>query len=211
MKPSKTKIRVLIADDHTIVRMGLVSLLGTEKDMEVVGQAKNGSEAVQTALKTKPDVVIMDLVMPKMDGVEATIELQKTLPSARILVLTTFGTSDGIAHALASGASGALIKSAENLDLITAIRQVAAGRRYLSPEIAEQLKLDPPVPELTPRQKDILALMIRGFTNRDIANQLSLSTESVNEYVNAILQKVGAANRTEAVAIALRKHLLKSG
>ena len=211
MKPSKQKTRILIADDHTIVRMGLVSLLGTEKDMEVVGQAKNGSEAVQTALKTKPDVVIMDLVMPKMDGVEATVELQKALPSARILVLTTFGTSDGIAHALASGASGALIKSAENLDLITAIRQVAAGRRYLSPEIAEQLKLDPPVPELTPRQKDILALMIRGFTNRDIANQLSLSTESVNEYVNAILQKVGAANRTEAVAIALRKHLLKSG
>ena len=203
------KIKVLIADDHTIVRAGLTALLGTEKDIEVVGEAKNGAEAVSNAVELNPDIVIMDLMMPKMDGVEATKELLRKAPSVKTILLTTYGTSDGIAHALRAGARGAVLKNADNSELAKAIRIVAQGGDYISPDIRQQLAADPPVPDLTPRQSEILESMVRGLTDRDIAQQLRLSTESVSEHVGAIRQKIGAANRTEAVAIAMRKYLLK--
>ena len=203
------KIKVLIADDHTIVRAGLTALLGTEKDIEVVGEAKNGAEAVSNAVELHPDVVIMDLMMPKMDGVEATKELLRKAPSVKTILLTTYGTSDGIAHALKAGARGAVLKNADNSELAKAIRIVAQGGDYISPDIRQQLAADPPVPDLTPRQSEILESMVRGLTDRDIAQQLRLSPESVSEHVGAIRQKIGAANRTEAVAIAMRKYLLK--
>ena len=203
------KIKVLIADDHTIVRAGLTALLGTEKDIEVVGEAKNGAQAVSEAIKLHPDIVIMDLMMPKMDGVEATKELIRKAPSAKTILLTTYGTSDGIAHALRAGARGAVLKNADNSELAKAIRIVAQGGDYISPDIRQQLAADPPVPDLTPRQSEILESMVRGLTDRDIAQQLRLSPESVSEHVGAIRQKIGAANRTEAVAIAMRKYLLK--
>ena len=203
------KIKVLIADDHTIVRAGLTALLGTEKDIEVVGEAKNGAEAVSNAVELNPDIVIMDLMMPKMDGVEATKELLRKAPSVKTILLTTYGTSDGIAHALRAGARGAVLKNADNSELAKAIRIVAQGGDYISPDIRQQLEADPPVPDLTSRQSEILELMVRGLTDRDIAQQLGLSPESVSEHVGAIRQKIGAANRTEAVAIAMRKYLLK--
>jgi DNA-binding NarL/FixJ family response regulator len=203
------KIKVLIADDHTIVRAGLTALLGTEKDIEVVGEAKNGAEAVSNAVELNPDIVIMDLMMPKMDGVEATKELLRKAPSVKTILLTTYGTSDGIAHALRAGARGAVLKNADNSELAKAIRIVAQGGDYISPDIRQQLAADPPVPDLTPRQSEILESMVRGLTDRDIAQQLGLSPESVSEHVGAIRQKIGAANRTEAVAIAMRKYLLK--
>ena len=203
------KIKVLIADDHTIVRAGLTALLGTEKDIEVVDEAKNGAEAVSKAVELHPDIVIMDLMMPKMDGVEATKELLRKAPSAKTILLTTYGTSDGIAHALRAGARGAVLKNADNSELAKAIRIVAQGGDYISPDIRQQLAADPPVPDLTPRQSEILESMVRGLTDRDIAQQLGLSPESVSEHVGAIRQKIGAANRTEAVAIAMRKYLLK--
>lgn len=203
------KIKVLIADDHTIVRAGLTALLGTEKDIEVVGEAKNGAEAVSNAVELQPDIVIMDLMMPKMDGVEATKELLRKAPSVKTILLTTYGTSDGIAHALKAGARGAVLKNADNSELAKAIRIVAQGGDYISPDIRQQLAADPPVPDLTPRQSEILESMVRGLTDRDIAALLRLSPESVSEHVGAIRQKIGAANRTEAVAIAMRKYLLK--
>ena len=203
------KIKVLIADDHTIVRAGLTALLGTEKDIEVVGEAKNGAEAVSNAVELHPDIVIMDLMMPKMDGVEATKELLRKAPSVKTILLTTYGTSDGIAHALRAGARGAVLKNADNSELAKAIRIVAQGGDYISPDIRQQLAADPPVPDLTPRQSEILESMVRGLTDRDIAALLGLSPESVSEHVGAIRQKIGAANRTEAVAIAMRKYLLK--
>lgn len=203
------KTRILIADDHTIVRMGLAALLRTERDFDVVGEAANGEEAVAKAVRLAPDVILMDLMMPKMDGIAATAEIHGKVPSAKVLILTTFGTSDGIARALKSGAAGALMKSAENADLIRAIRTVASGGRYLSPEVERQIEADPPVPELTPRQKDVLASMVKGLSNPDIARTLGIRRDGVAEHVNAILQKIGAANRTEAVAIAVRKQLLK--
>ena len=203
------KIRILIADDHLIVRTGLSALLGTEKDLEVVGLVKNGIEAVRETTRLQPDVVIMDLMMPKMDGVEATAEISRTTAGARVILLTTFGTSDGIAHALEAGAKGAILKNADNAELVKAIRTVARGGEFIAQEIRQQLAANPPVPEFTPRQREILASMVRGLTDRDIARQLGIRQDGVNDHVSAILQKIGAANRTEAVAITLRRHLLK--
>jgi len=203
------KIRILIADDHAVVRMGLGALLGAEDDMEVVGEAKNGREAVARATDLRPDVVIMDLMMPKMDGAQATAELHAALPETKIVILTSFGTSDGISHALSAGASAALMKTAENAELLKAIRSVVAGKTYLSTHVRSLLKEDPPIPELSPRQREILASISRGLTNAEIARQLGISLASVKTHVLALFDKIGAANRSEAATIGLRKHLLK--
>ena len=205
----KQKIRVLIADDHTIVRIGLATLLGAEKDIEVVGEAQNGEAAVKEALRLEPDIIIMDLMMPKKDGAEATAELREKLPSAKIIILTTFGASDGIAHALEAGAAGALVKTADDDALVATIRAVAGGETVISAEIKRLLAENPRIPKLTPRQIEVLQSMTRGLTNRDIAKQLGIRQDRVDEHVAAILTKIGAANRTEAVAIAMRKLLLK--
>ena len=209
MKTDTPKIRVLIADDHKIVRAGLASLLGTEGDIDVVGQAANGREAVEQTLRLLPDVVLMDLMMPVMDGVQATEKIHAAAPQVKVVILTTFGTSDGIAHALAAGATGALMKNADDSELADAIRRTFRGEEAVAEEIRLQLELNPPVPALTPRQRDILDSMVRGLTNPDIAKQLGICQDRVKEHINAILVKLGAANRTEAATIALRKHLLK--
>ena len=203
------KIKLLIADDHAIVRYGLNSLFSAQKDILVVGQAKNGEEAVKLALSEKPDIVIMDLVMPKMDGVEATVAIKAAHPEIKIVLLTTFGSANGLSRALEAGADGALTKSIEDETLVTTVRKIAAGSRIISPEIRKMLAKDPPIPELSPRQKDILASITRGLTNKGIAAELGISARSVDEHVNTLFQKLGAANRAEAVAIALRKQLLK--
>jgi DNA-binding NarL/FixJ family response regulator len=202
-------IRVLIADDHAIVRYGLSALLGTERGIEVVGEAKNGIEAVARTKQLVPDVVIMDIVMPRKDGVEATVEIRAAVPSAKIVVLTSFGTSDKISRAIEAGATGALMKTAEDRELLSAIRTVANGGRVISPAVRKLISTDPPAPELTPRQLEILQAMARGLTNKDIAKMFGIRTDGVNEHVLAILAKLGAANRTEAVATAIRKQLIK--
>ena len=202
-------IRVLIADDHAIVRHGLCALLGTERGIEVVGEAKDGNEAVARTKQLAPDVVIMDIVMPRKDGVEATMEIRAAVPSAKIVVLTSFGTSDKISRAIEAGATGALLKTAEDRELISTIRTVANGGRVISPAVRKLISTDPPAPELTPRQLEILQAMARGLTNKDIAKMFSIRTDGVNEHVLAILAKLGAANRTEAVATAIRKQLIR--
>ena len=203
------KTKVLIADDHAIVRMGLASILGTKKDLEVVGDAEDGADAVRKAQKLQPDVVLMDIVMPEMDGATATAEIRRLLPTTKVLILTSFGEADGIAHALQAGASGALMKNIDYSELVEAIREVAKGGRIIAPEIERMLKESPPIPELTDRQREILLSMSRGLTDADIAKQLNLTPNSVREHITTIFNKFGAANKTEAVAIALRKHLLK--
>ena len=203
------RIKVLIADDHTIVRIGLKALFAEEADIEVVGEAKNGLEAVKVAIETRPDVVIMDLQMPKKDGVEATRELAEKLPSAAVAILTTYGTSDGIAHALQAGARGAMLKTADDARLVSAIRKIAAGEEYVSPDIRKLLAEDPPIPELSTRQREILKSLTSGLTNKEIAQQLGIRRDSVEDHINTLFAKLGATNRAEAVAIALRKHLLK--
>ena len=203
------KIRVLIADDHAVVRMGLASLLGTSKAIEVVGDAFDGEDTVRKALKLAPDVVVMDLVMPRKDGIAATAELQKKVPSAKILILTTFGSSENIAKALKAGAIGAVLKSSGNDELISAVLKVAKGERYLSGEVQQLLKDDPPLPDLSPRQVEILDAIARGLTNKEISTLLDISLESVKSHVKIILEKLGAGSRTEAASIAQRKQLLK--
>ena len=204
MKP----LRILLADDHAVVRIGLASLLEAERDMVVVGQAKNGEEAVQIARTEKPDVVVMDLMMPRMNGADATAALSAECPAAKVIVLTSYAAADDVAPALEAGAAGALMKTAEDGALVDAIRRIVNGERVISPEIRQLLAEDPPVPDLTPRQREILSSITRGLTNREIAVQLGIRRDGVDRHVNAILAKVGAANRAEAVAIALRKHLL---
>lgn len=202
-------IRVLIVDDHAILRMGLASLLNAKPGLEVIGEASNGLEGIRKTLKLNPDVVIMDLMMPKLDGVEATSRLKAEGSTAKILILTTFGTSDSIAHALDAGAVGAVMKNCDFKELVSAIRTIAGGGTYVSPEIERILKNDPPIAALSPRQSEILQSIVRGLSNPDIAKQLGISVDVVKEHVEALFQKIGAANRTEAVSIALRKHLLK--
>ena len=203
------KITVLIIDDHAILRMGLKSLLGTKKDIEVAGDAANGEAGVAKAARLKPDVAIVDLMMPGMDGAETTKRLLSVSPRTSVMILTTFGTADAISHALKAGARGAVMKNVDFPELVEAIRTVAAGGQALSPEIERLLSESPPIPSLSPRQTEILESITRGLSNGDIAKQLGISVDMVKEHVNSLLVKIGAANRTEAATIALRKHLLK--
>ena len=202
-------IRILIADDHAIVRMGLATLLGAQDGFEVVGEAANGEQAVARALKLRPDVVVMDLVMPKKDGVAATAELHEKLPSAKCLILTSFGTADEMHAALQAGATGILLKSSANSKLVASIRKVAAGKTVIADDVEQLLSEDQPVAELSPRQREILESITRGLSNAQIALQLDISAESVKTHMAKLFTKLGAASRAEAVAIAMRKHLLK--
>lgn len=202
------KTRVLIVDDHSILRMGLASLIGTRKDIEVAGDADGGPAALKKFMQLKPDVVIMDLVMPGMDGIETTREIVSRQPDAKILILTTFGTSDKIAAALRAGALGAIMKNAAFPDLVKAIKTTARGERYIADEIERIMEDDPPVQELSQRQLQILELMVRGLSNHDISVNLGISLDMVKEHATSLFVKIGAANRTEAVAIALRKQLV---
>ena len=204
------RTKVLIADDHSVVRMGLASLLGTAKDMEVVGEAVDGIDAVRKALKLRPDVVVMDLVMPRKNGVAATEEIRAAAPEVKILILTTFGTSDDIARALKAGATGAIMKSATNRELLATVQAVAAGQRVVSAEIEGLMRNDPPLPELSQRQREILDGICRGLTNKEIAMMLDISLESVKSHVKIILEKLDASSRTEAASIAAQKRLMPS-
>ena len=203
------KIRVLVADDHAIVRMGLVALLATEQDIEIVGEAEDGREAVKKAVTTKPDVVIMDIMMPILDGIAATAEIIKRAPGVKVLILTTSSSSDDYSRALAAGAHGIVVKRAANMELLSAIRSVASEKKVISSEARRLMQEDPPIPKLTDRQLGIIHSMMRGLTNREIATQFNITPNCVKAHIKRVCNKIGAANRTEAVAIAMRKHLLK--
>ena len=206
----KQKIRILIVDDHAVVRAGLKAILGFEKDFAVIGEAANGLDAVRKAKDLSPDIVIMDLMMPKLSGAEATARIVAENPDVRVLILTTYGSADDISRALDAGATGALMKTASNDQLASAIRKVAAGGKVITPEIAKTIRIDPPVTDLTPRQLEILQSVTRGLTNEDIAQQFGITSSGVKQHLSAVFAKLGASSRTEAVAIALRKQLLKA-
>ena len=205
----KQSIRILIADDHAVVRRGLRSILQIEKDFQIVGEAANGTEAVEMARQLKPHVIIMDLIMPEKSGSEATAEILAELPQTKILLLTTFGTADDVAKALEAGASGALMKTSDESEIIASIRTVAAGGHAVSDEIKHLMAENPPAPELTPRQLEILNSMSRGYSNAEIAEVFGINEFTVREHVANIMAKLDASNRAEAVATALRKSLLK--
>jgi len=206
----KPPIRILVVDDHAITRFGIISLLETEDGFSVVGQAEDGDSAITEANRARPDVIIMDLMMPKTDGLEATRRILQDLPETKILILTTFGGADSIGHALEAGATGAIMKNTDTTGFPDVIRAVAEGKRVVAPEIEKMLADHPPIPTLTARQKEILLSVTRGLSNKDIAKQLGITVDGVKDHINAIMSKIGAATRAEAVGIALRRHLLKA-
>lgn len=203
------KINVLIADDHALVRMGLTALLRYERDINVIGEAEDGETAVRKTKALHPDVVIMDLKMPIVGGVEATRCIRKACPKTQVLILTTFGTSQDAARAVESGAAGAIVKDEGNAVLLNAIRKVHAGEKVFSQEILETIENEEPTNFLSSRQLEVLQSAARGLSNTDIAVQFSLSKDSVKHYLSDAFRKLGAANRAEAVSIALQKNLLK--
>ena len=209
MKQSQDKTRLLIADDHVILRMGLVTLFENTPGFAIAGEADDGEQAVRETLRLKPDVVIMDLSMPVKDGIEATREIMSAAPETKILVLTTFATSDSISDVLAAGARGVVLKNIPREQLLSSIRRVVAGEQVLSEDVKAVLAEDPPVAPLSSRQSEILNMLAKGLSNREMAEILGISVTVVKEHITALYGKLGASNRTEAIAIALRKLLLK--
>ena len=201
--------RILIADDHEIVRSGLSLVLGYQKDFTVVGQATDGEEAVREARRLNPDLVILDLMMPGLDGAAATRAILADNPKTQVVILTTYATSTEILTALDAGASGALSKDTSNAELITALHDILDGRQVLSPDIRDLMLASDSADTLTPRQHEILGYLAKGLSNRDIASLLDISEDGVKFHLRTLFSKLGAATRTEAVAIALGKRLLK--
>lgn len=203
------KTKILIVDDHAIFRRGLSSLLNTVREFSVIGEAEDGEKAIERIDELQPDIVIMDLMMPIKDGTTAAVEILQKHPETKILLLTTFGSFNGLAKALKAGAAGALLKNVDNDDLVKALQDIMDGKTIIAPEIRQIMKDDPPTPELSKRQQEILDLLVKGRTNGEIAGKLSIQEDSVKKVVYAIFEKIGARNRAEAVAIALRKQLLR--
>ncbi len=202
------KTRVMIVDDHSVVRMGLAAIINLEKDLVVCGEAESGADAVEAVKTLKPDVVVMDLMMPDMDGADTTCSILKVSPESKVLILTTFGTSEDLVRAVNAGATGAVTKNISNSELVDAIRDTAAGTPRFSPEIRQTLECPPPKPTFTSRQMQVLESITRGLSNDDISTLLNLSKTRIKQHLNEIYAKLGAANRAEAVAIAVRRNLV---
>ena len=204
-----SKIRILLADDHMLMRMGIATLVSTAKDMTVVGEARNGREAVELAGTLRPDVVIMDLMMPEMSGGEATKAIHAAHPGIKIVILTTYGTSAELATAVTNGAVGVLLKDKVEMDLLNTIRFVVEGNQVIPTRLLAQIEEDKAMGKLTDRQMEILASVAEGQSNADIALQFGLSEITVKKHLSAIFERLGVANRSEAVALAFRKQMLK--
>lgn len=209
------QIRILIADDHPVVRDGLAAMLATQPDFHVIGEAADGAETVEKAVQLQPDVVLLDLEMPGMDGVEALHALRAQTPQVRAIVFTAFDTDERILRAIKAGAQGYLLKGVPREDLFQAVRVVSQGGSLIQPVVASRLlrqigDRDEPVETLTRREKEVLFLMAEGKANKEIAEQLVISERTVKFHVSAILRKLDAANRTEAARAAARMGLLRN-
>lgn len=202
------KIRILIADDHFIVRMGLTALVNMEPDMEVIGEAANGAQAVDIFGKLNPDLVLMDLRMPVKDGIEATAEIRNKFPTARILMLTTYDGDEDIHKALQAGAQGYVLKNSTAEALIPALRAVAAGQQWIPKDIASRLVSRKSFEELTPRELQVLHQLAKGLANKEIADTLNISEHTVKDHLKNILGKLRVADRTEAVTTAIQRGII---
>ena len=202
------RIKVLLADDHLVVRMGIAAIISFEQDLVVIGETDNGIDAVRLARELKPDVIVMDLMMPRMSGADATVEILKENPAAKVLALTTFGTSIEIRKMLDAGAAGALVKTSSQTEIIDAIRSVAAGRHVISKEISNSLKVAPDAPKLSSRQIEVMNLVAKGFANNDIARILNISVNSVKDHLKNIYTILDVSSRTEAATIAINLKLI---
>lgn len=203
------KTSILLVDDHAVVRMGLTAIINLQADLKVCGEAENGEAAVRLAAELKPDVIVMDFSLPGMDGAEATAAVLKASPSSKVLILTSFGTSADLARAMAAGAIGAVTKNLSNDELSSAIRETARGIPHLSPEIRQTFNENVDDKAFTKRQMEVLDSITRGLSNDDIALMLGISKSRVKQHLNEVYEKLGASNRAEAVAIAMRRQLLK--
>ena len=199
-------LRILIADDHAVVRLGLASLLESEKDMKIVGLAKNGNEAVELARAERPDIIIMDLMMPEMNGAKATAAIRRECPNAKIIILTSFTGAPELKQAIDAGVMGVLDKDSSQGSIVATIRDVIAGKSTISPKLKRNL--EQPSIQLTPRQVEVLNLVAKGYTNREMAKILNIGIESVKDRLASILLRLNASTRSEAVAIATYEQLI---
>ncbi|MDY3024720.1 response regulator [Streptococcus pluranimalium] len=206
------KLSVLLIDDHEMVRLGLKSFLNLQTDIEVVGEAVNGKDGIAKTLDLKPDVIVMDLVMPEMDGVEATLKILHDWPEAKILVLTSYLDNEKIYPVIDAGAKGYMLKTSNAPEILNAIRKVATGELAIETEVEQKIKHHEDNPdlheELTAREKDILNLLAKGYDNQTIADELFISLKTVKTHVSNILAKLQVDDRTQAVVYAFRHHLV---
>ena len=211
-------ITVLLVDDHTIVRQGLKALLSSENNITIVGEAQTGREAVELATQHRPMIVIMDLAMPRLNGAEATRQILKTVPSARIIVLSTYGDEEHVQQALAAGAAAYLLKQTAAEDVVTAIREVSKGNAFFSPAIAKRLREQTTQPgphakpdvELTQREAEVLQLIAEGYANKQIAAELNLSVKTVEKHRQQVMQKLDIHNIAGLVRHAAAKGIIEA-
>ena len=209
MSAEANPIRILVVDDHTIVRQGVAGLVGGQPDMSIVGQASNGREAIQQFRAHHPDVVVMDLQMPEMNGLDALMAIRDEVPEARIIMLTTYAGDAQVLRAMKAGARGYLLKSALHKELLEAIRAVHSGRKLLSAEASFEVAEHATDDALTPAEVRVLLLIAQGHANKEIAEQLSVSEETVKGQVRNILSKLGARDRTHAAMIGLKRGIIE--
>ena len=201
-------IKVLCVDDHPLVRKGIASILANESDMQLVGEAGNGREAVELFRQHHPDVTLMDLRMPSMDGVQATQAIRKDFPDARIIALTSYDGDQDIYRALEAGVRGYMLKEMVHTDVLKAIRTVHSGRRLMPHEVAQRLSEYFPQVALTPREVEVLSHVARGLANKEIADKLGTASGTIKMHIQNILEKLGASDRTHAVTIAIQRGIL---
>jgi DNA-binding NarL/FixJ family response regulator len=201
-------IRVLCVDDHPLVRKGIASILANEADMELVGEANNGREAVEMFKQFKPDVVLMDLRMPDLDGTSATRLIRQEVPEAKIIALTSYDGDQDIYRALEAGVRGYILKEMVHTEVVRAIRTVHSGKRLMPQEVAERLSEYFPQVALTPREVEVLGLVAKGMANKEIATKLGTASGTVKMHIQNILAKLGASDRTHAVTIAMERGIL---
>lgn len=205
---SGTPIRVMTADDHLLIREGLAALIGAHPDIEIVGEAADGDEAIRKFEELRPDVLLLDLQMPKRHGVEVIGEIRSRFPAARIIVLTTYDMEQVVSKALAAGAQAYLLKTSVRRELINTIRSVVTGRRHVDPEVANTLANHADDEPLTPREVAVLSLVAEGNSNREIGSALSIAEETVKGHIKSILSKLTANDRAHAVAIGLKRGII---
>ncbi len=209
MTAAADRLRILLADDHFVVRLGLADLLSTEPGFTVIGQASDGVEAVEMFARLRPDVMVLDWELPRLTGPEVVASIRRETPEARLMILSVHDSEEAVWRAVEAGASGYVLKSARREDLIAAIRAVAAGGEFFPPAIAARLRARQSRTSLTARENDVLACVVEGLANKEIAGRLGLAEPTVKMHLVSLFEKLGARDRTQAAMLAVRRGLIR--